>query len=343
MSDEEMETKRLDLSLTSGLVTLTIIAIALPLYWLGEPGRHSGLVEFTDDQFVRQGEEIYAENCAQCHGSANGDGGLAADFSLVDSSGVYVEQVQWQAPSLGAVLDRFSYDEFKYILNFGRQNSPMPAWGGPGGGPMTDQQIDKVIAYIAHEQKSSEEIAKGVLDGLSGAALAKARGDNYDLYTRQLQLEAELSEVQHDIDDAPEGADTSALEAAKDAILAEHGPIVDELAETAAAILVMSDTAQVVLGPSLVGVLDQFETAASMESFIVTGTKNGVAYGAFGQGDGGGQMPGFGACWAEDNPLDFPRIQGDRISGHCEGRSGTLTTDQIAAIVAYERSLGGEG
>ena len=80
-----------------------------------------------------------------------------------------------------------------------------------------------------------------------------------------------------------------------------------------------------------------------MESFIVTGTKNGVAYGAFGQGDGGGQMPGFGACWAEDNPLDFPRIQGDRISGHCEGRSGTLTTDQIAAIVAYERSLGGEG
>jgi mono/diheme cytochrome c family protein len=390
MSDEEMETKRLDLSLTSGLVTLTIIAIALPLYWLGEPGRHSGLVEFTDDQFVRQGEEIYAENCAQCHGSANGDGGLAADFSLVDSSGVYVEQVQWQAPSLGAVLDRFSYDEFKYILNFGRQNSPMPAWGGPGGGPMTDQQIDKVIAYIAHEQKSSEEIAKGVLDGLSGAALAKARGDNYDLYTRQLQLEAELSEVQHDIDDAPEGADTSALEAAKDAILAEHGPIVDELAETAAAILVMSDTDQVVLGellfnnpaaagaygcarchsagwsynanafpenpllppiengsgafgPSLVGVLDQFETAASMESFIVTGTKNGVAYGAFGQGDGGGQMPGFGACWAEDNPLDFPRIQGDRISGHCEGRSGTLTTDQIAAIVAYERSLGGEG
>ena len=80
-----------------------------------------------------------------------------------------------------------------------------------------------------------------------------------------------------------------------------------------------------------------------MEGFIVTGTKNGVAYGAFGQGDGGGQMPGFGACWAEDNPLDFPRIQGDRIAGHCEGRTGTLTTDQIAAIVAYERSLGGEG
>ena len=48
MSDEEMETKRLDLSLTGGLVTLTIIALALPLYWLGEPGRQEGLVDFTD-------------------------------------------------------------------------------------------------------------------------------------------------------------------------------------------------------------------------------------------------------------------------------------------------------
>ena len=71
ISDEEMETKRLDLSLTGGLITLTIISIALPLYWLGEPGRQSGLVEFRDGQAARQGEELYSANCAQCHGSAN--------------------------------------------------------------------------------------------------------------------------------------------------------------------------------------------------------------------------------------------------------------------------------
>ena len=390
MSDEEMETKRLDLSLTSGLVTLTIIAIALPLYWLGEPGRQTGLVDFTDDQFVRQGEELYAENCAQCHGSANGDGGLAADFALVDGNGVYVQQVQWKAPSLAAVLDRYSYDEVKYILNFGRTNSPMPAWGGPGGGPMTDQQLDKVIAYLAHEQKTSEEIAKGVLDGLPLAALNKARADNLDMWEQQLRLEAELADVQEHIAEASAaGEDTADLEAEVEAILAEHGPIVEELASIADDIMVQSETDEIVLGellynnpaaagaygcarchsagwsydannfpdnpllgpidngggafgPSLVGVTDQFETASSMEGFIITGTKNGVAYGAYGQGDGGGQMPGFGACWAEDNPLDFPRIAGNRIAGHCEGRTGTLTPDQIAAIVAYERSLGGD-
>ena len=106
-------------------------------------------------------------------------------------------------------------------------------------------------------------------------------------------------------------------------------------------------------GPSLLGVEDQFETADEQLGFVASGSKNGIAYGNFGQGDGGGQMPGFQACWAEDNAI-LERIQSDRIVGHCSGtsqtaldahdgevipRDGILTEEQIAAIVAYERSL----
>ena len=43
LDDEELETSKLDLALVSGLVTLVIIGVALPLYWLGEPGRQQGL------------------------------------------------------------------------------------------------------------------------------------------------------------------------------------------------------------------------------------------------------------------------------------------------------------
>jgi len=387
MSDEDMETKRLDLSLTGGLVTLTVIAIALPLYWLGEPGRHEGLVEWTDDQFVRQGEELYAENCAQCHGSADGEGGNAADFSIVDSSGVYVQQVDWKAPSLSTVLDRFSYDEVKYILNYGRSNSPMPAWGGPGGGPMTDQQLDKVIAFLAHEQQSQEEITKGVLDGLPLAAKAKAQADNAEMYAEQLALLAEIDDLEDELGEVQDDDGADDLLASIAEKQEQAAAIDDELTAAGEAIFAASATDDVILGellfnnpaasgaygcarchsagwsfdanaypenpllppiqdgggafgPSLLGVRDQFETSDTQAAFIVTGSKNGVAYGTFGQGDGGGQMPGFGACWAEDNPLDFPRIAGNRIEGHCEGREGTLTTDQIAAIVAYERALG---
>ena len=391
LSDEEMETKRLDLSLTGGLITLTIISVALPLYWLGEPGRQQGLVDFTDQQSAAQGGDIYEENCAQCHGSANGDGGAAADFSLVDSNGVFLEQVQWKAPSLGAVLDRYSYDEVKYILNYGRSNSPMPAWGGPGGGPMTEQQVDKVIAYLAQEQKSTEEIREGVIAGLDDAALAKAQGDNSLLYNAQLAADDELHDVEKALDrvreDDPDSGEIAALEAeiaGLEVTIAEHE---EELREIADGILAeaQADPGGVLMGellfsnpaasgaygcarchsagwsydandypdnlllppidhgnggfaPSLVGVADQFETAEEQIDFIIKGSKNGIAYGAFGQGDGGGQMPGFGQCWAEDNVI-LARIESDRIAGHCDGREGILTSEQIAAIVAYERSL----
>ncbi len=386
MTDEEMETKRLDLSLTGGLVTLTIIAIALPLYWLGEPGRHDGLIEFTDGQFVRQGEELFAENCAQCHGSANGEGGIAADYAIVDGNGVFVEQVDWKAPSLAAVLDRFSYDEVKYILNYGRSNSPMPAWGAPGGGPMTDQQVDKVIAYLAHEQQSSEDIAKGVLDGLDGAARAKAEADDPATANAMYSLRNEITHLNADLGRlAADSAEAAALSAEIEVLQAEHDALDDALAAAGVAVRAAADTDQIVMGellfnnpassgaygcarchsagwsidansysdnplippivnggggfgPSLSGVADQFETAADQTSFVTSGSKNGIAYGAFGQGDGGGQMPGFGACWAEDNAI-LPRIQSDRIAGHCDGRSGILTTEQIEAIVAYERSV----
>ncbi len=401
MSDEEMETKRLDLSLTGGLITLTIIALALPLYWLGEPGRHNGLIEFTDSQAARQGAELYEANCAQCHGSANGDGGVAADYSLVDGNGLFVEQVQWMAPSLGAVLDRFSYDEVKYVLNYGRSNSPMPAWGIPGGGPMTDQQIDKVIAYIAAEQKSPEEISRGVDAGIPGAALFKAQQDNADLYAEQLRITREVDAMLVELNrldaDSPEAA---SMQSGIDLLMNSRTAIADQLSAIADEFVIAAETDQVLygellfnnpaaggaygcarchsagysirandypdnplidpivnggggFGPSLLGVADQFESVEDQAGFIASGSKNGVAYGLYGQGAGGGQMPGFQACWAEDN-VELPRIESDRIAGHCAGtntisleandgevvpRDGTLTEEQILAIVAYERSL----
>ena len=373
---------------------------------MGEPGRQTGLVEFTDSQSVIQGAELYEANCAQCHGSANGDGGVAADFSLVDNNGVFKGQVQWAAPSLGAVLDRFSYDEVKYILEFGRTNSPMPAWGAAGGGPMTDQQIDKVIIYLASEQKTPEEIGQGVRAGITQAALFKARQDNPELYAAQLRHETWIHdlELDHSLLETEEFADIAAqyddaeaalvgLTAAKDEVQAELATLADE-------ILVAAETDQIIEGellfnnpaaggaygcarchsagysynandfpdnslippiinggggfaPSLLGVLDQFETVEEQVGFIAVGSRNGEAYGAFGQGDGGGQMPGFQGCYAEDNDI-LPRIQTDRITGHCDGtsqtslnandgevipRDGILTEEQIEAIVAYERSL----
>ena len=48
-----------------------------------------------------------------------------------------------------------------YILTYGRPFSPMAAWGVAGGGPMNDQQISDLIAYLKSIQVPMEGCASG--------------------------------------------------------------------------------------------------------------------------------------------------------------------------------------
>ena len=73
-----------------------------------------------------------------------------------------------------------------------------------------------------------------------------------------------------------------------------------------------------------------FPTPAGQEGFIHSGSEVGVSYGNARSGTGG--MPGFGS--RVDNDLT------DRETGASITYSQLYTPEQIAAIVAYERSLG---
>lgn len=254
MSDEEMETKRLDLSLSAGLVTLAIIAIGLPLYWLGEPGRHQGAIDFREGQFVKGGAAEYEELCAQCHGTVKGEGGLV-DWTLLDDTGVYVDQVQWKAPSLGGVMYRFSEEEVRYVLDYGRQNSPMPAWGTVGGGPLTDQQVQNLIVYLASEQFTPEEMQEQIERGVGEAALRKVWAENETDRARQLEIEEELAEISElksfSADGGTLDGDQQTMVDSEDSLRSEHDEITASFASQAAAIEVAAEDDQVLHGELL--------------------------------------------------------------------------------------------
>ena len=77
---------------------------------------------------------------------------MAPPFTLTDADGEFVASVTWRAPALNTVLLRFSEEEVRQILIYGRPGTPMPAWGVAGGGPLTTQQIDELIAYLGSIQ-----------------------------------------------------------------------------------------------------------------------------------------------------------------------------------------------
>lgn len=160
LDDEDLEGKKLDWSLGFALVTLGILALSLPFYWLAEPGRQEGAVDAYQLNFESRGEGVYIETaqCVNCH-AAGGVGGVAA-YVLQDQDGQFLANAAWVAPALNNVYLRYSEDEVTYILNYGRPGSPMAAWGTPGGGPLTAQQIQNVQEYIhTYEVQSLDPIA----------------------------------------------------------------------------------------------------------------------------------------------------------------------------------------
>jgi mono/diheme cytochrome c family protein len=143
IGNAELEGRRLNTTLLSALIAAAILAIVLPVYYLSESGHQADAVAEVAADAVERGEHWYEEfQCGDCHGP-DGSGGGAA----------YVEPrsgltTTWAAPPLDDVLYRYDEDEVRYWLVYGRQGSPMPAWGAAGGGPLNSQQIDDLVAYL---------------------------------------------------------------------------------------------------------------------------------------------------------------------------------------------------
>lgn len=397
--DDILETRKLDQSLLQGLGLLAIIGIALPLYWLGEPGRQEGLVENTLELWTEDGLEEFEEACASCHGG--GAVGGVASFAITDPEDAsFVASVDWIAPSLTSVLSRFTEEEVTHTLNFGR-NQVMPAWGAPGGGPLTEQQIEIVVVYLRSIQKDADAVQAAVFDGL-------VEGARLEMVSRDPELSAELLAAQQGLQRALQSGLSSQIEEAQgdlanvqrrigaefttDDMAAWVNEISDpdhpeyltygELLFTnradagaygcarchtagwsfngASDLDLSGDPLNVDgdgnpgyvqgggwFGPNLTGgsTHTQFPAVGPMQGFITGGSQDGIRYGVAGQGSG--QMPGFGSRIESglDAEAQVEDVQEFFVPAGVPGEDGTilwpasLTEAQIAAIVAYERSL----
>ncbi len=329
--DEELEGKRLNVALFSALGLLATIAVGLPLYWLGEPGRQEGAVETFDETFVRRGLEIYENGaqCVNCHGGA-GVGGLA-NFVINDQSGSFVAQVNWIAPALNNVLYRYDEDQVRYVLNYGRPGSPMAAWGAEGGGPLTTQQIDEVIDYLWSVQLPVEEMRLTVDEFVKGI--------DPGLYERMMEVRRSNADVAPNGDVEP--VDANRLSRGDEIKLGEILFNNQELAAGSYSCARCHVAGASYgkgwepferlqygsFGPSLVGV-EAEATEQQHFDLIWKGMDSGKLY--FSRKQGNPQMPGFGV---------------NRNSGRSDegipdlGKEGQLTPEQVWAIVTYERNL----
>lgn len=333
LPDEQLEGKSLTRVLTWAFFAVVISAVGLPLYGVRESGRQAGEAEKLTNESLSRGEQMWQPTsspqasggqppfgCSGCHG-ADGSGGNAR-YAVVDAFGV-TTQVSWTSPQINNVNQKFSRDEARYIMVFGRAGKPMPAWGSAGGGPMSDQQVEDILNYM-FTTIDDGGIALAPTPAVRGAVPVDANGE--PVTTAIDDAQARYGKARNaecvtalgvaglkatDIDNACPQAESAGVD------LISEGALLFNLncARCHTKGYSWGDpqrTASGWLGPNLTNgtTLRQFPNQESMVDFITAGAPLGQAYGVGGMSEG--VMPHLGSY---------------------------LTEDQIQSIVDYVRTL----
>ncbi|MET0566569.1 MAG: c-type cytochrome [Acidimicrobiia bacterium] len=194
---ETVETRRLEGGQKAAIAFSAFLAISLPLYFLTEQERQEGFVEEFAEGSIERGQHLVEEfGCFNCHGP-EGSGGVAP--YVEKRSGIAVE---WAAPSLNDVFFRYEEDEVNFWVTYGRGNTPMPAWGIPGGGPLNEQQVEDVVNYLATIQVTQDENLADVEPGINTALdrLANADATVEVAILDQRQVVAQIESAPDDLD-----------------------------------------------------------------------------------------------------------------------------------------------
>jgi mono/diheme cytochrome c family protein len=110
------------------LATLTIIVV-IPLYTWLEPSQQEKLLNEYYTHAVLTATELYAQNCAVCHGAA-GEG-------IGDNPALNTEAVRMMSTT-----------DLARTIARGRDNTLMAAWAAEEGGIFSNPQIDDFVTFI---------------------------------------------------------------------------------------------------------------------------------------------------------------------------------------------------
>ncbi|MHB1089787.1 MAG: c-type cytochrome [Ilumatobacteraceae bacterium] len=129
LNEPEWLQRGLNRYLAFGLVFMLVLIVAFPLYRLREPTLRADATALQQQQYEKTGGELFATNCAACHGS-QGNGGIGPTLNAKEF--------------LGLTTD----NQIAMLITGGITGTSMSAWGLDYGGSFTDEQIRQLVTYL---------------------------------------------------------------------------------------------------------------------------------------------------------------------------------------------------
>jgi mono/diheme cytochrome c family protein len=125
--------------LSAGVLLSVFLMAGLAAYWLGDSNRLASAAGRLLDGRVARGGETFSSQCVACHG-ASGEGGVG--------------------PALNSktLLKNTPDAIFFSVIRSGVPNTQMPSWSVDFGGPLTDEDIRDVVAFVRAWEPTAPEI-----------------------------------------------------------------------------------------------------------------------------------------------------------------------------------------
>ncbi len=113
----------------AGIWLMLVLVLSFPLYKLTESSRRANATALQQQAQITTGTQLWALNCAECHGKMG--------------QGI-------SAPALNSqqFLTSVTDAQMTNIIRGGIPGTAMPAWLTDYGGPLTDQEIAALVTYI---------------------------------------------------------------------------------------------------------------------------------------------------------------------------------------------------
>lgn len=138
--EPEWLARSLNRYLAWGLVFMVLLLAGFVTYRLREPALRKDAMRAQTTSYTDIGRQVFAANCAQCHGKNAAGGG--------------------SAPTLNSsqFLKSTTNTQIQALVAGGVSGTEMPAWSLDYGGTFTDEQVRQVVTYLRSLEPSAPSI-----------------------------------------------------------------------------------------------------------------------------------------------------------------------------------------
>lgn len=133
----------------TGTFSIVLMMVVLGYVAATEQDRMGSFATAYDARKIETGAALYEGQCKSCHG-VNGEGGIGPALNALDMfNGVRLkEEIKWAGTTEDYIRSAIAGGRPRYSAAIGDRGQRMPTFGQAYGGPLRNDQIDALVAFI---------------------------------------------------------------------------------------------------------------------------------------------------------------------------------------------------